>query len=364
MRLLLLIGVAGCTDPVVALQLELPTSATAFDTSCVATVEMRVEGMTFPDDPMDYKTISVPLTTSASGYAEVVSAIRGKFEVPIPASGLKAVSLEGWNNGPGWDDLTRDVQGSDLVFFGRGVYSGDDTLSIPLTPNISCTRQSLTIHALDLVAFVTHAYSCSAATAPDASDDDSWVGAGTMTPALYAPDTLFFGDHDGADFMSNVATFMAPTQAGPESCLAFDGGDATAWSSGCASSGKGVCGTTTTDFELPIIAPPYDANSVDTAITPRFPGATFGGVFTSARQPLQGVRIDIDPALGQVVYGNLDTGMQKLAPTGGSTTSASGLFVIYTTGVVDVTFTSGTTVKVVKVGAPSSDGVGGLTVVF
>jgi hypothetical protein len=333
-------GLGACADPVVTMQLQPAPDAQMFNTSCVSTVEVRAEGMNYPSDPMDYKSISVDVTTSPATYADVEAAIRGKFDVPIPSSGLQAVEIYGWNGPPGWDNATRqNGPPSELVFLGRGMYGGD-TVAVDLVPNISCEHQPIKIHTLDLVAFETNNFDCTKAIAPDDPAGNAGVDVGTLTPALYKDTLFFWGGFYGGPFMANQAAFTGPTIVGPDSCLAFDGGDGVtmAGSLGCAASGRGVCGTADDQLEMPTIADPYGVNSLDKAIYNQWKGVTFGGVFTAAKHPVAGATITVDPKLGTVVYAELDTG-------------PSGLFLIYANSIVDVTFTSGATTKTIKVGA-------------
>src|SRR5690348_11323150 len=87
---------AACSDPVIEMQLVLPENADNFDTTCINAVEVRVTGANYLQDGDDYQRSCIDIKSSA-GYAAIRNAIRGRFEVLIPDTGISGVEIYGWS---------------------------------------------------------------------------------------------------------------------------------------------------------------------------------------------------------------------------------------------------------------------------
>src|SRR4051812_314351 len=90
----LLLVVSACADPVVEMQLVLPKQS--MDTSCVTAVEVHANGATYPQVKED-RVISCIDIKPAATYAGVQTAIRGKFELGVPDTGLAGLEIFGWS---------------------------------------------------------------------------------------------------------------------------------------------------------------------------------------------------------------------------------------------------------------------------
>ncbi|MBA3540868.1 MAG: hypothetical protein H0T79_14745, partial [Deltaproteobacteria bacterium] len=353
-RAWILIAVAACADPVVELQLQLPSDPMLDDTSCITNIELYADGNNYPADSTDYTNITLPITTSPANYAAVQAAIRGKFEVPVPASGLKNVEMYGWSGEPGW---TTTAVPPELVFFARGDYTGDETIVVPIVPNIGCTRKPVTVRALDLVKLISTPppYTCANGAVPDAA---AGISLGTLTPSLYNERALvFWGGFSGANLTDGIAQFEGATTVGDTSCLAFSGGNATAGSISCAY-GKGACGGSG-EFENVFVDGAIAFNSLDQSLINLYKTVVIGLIVDGTRQPIAGATVAVDDALGKVVYVDFDLATQKFTPVTGTATSASGLFMLYAKTLVAATVSAdGKAPKVYRLGADASSPAG------
>src|SRR5688572_2983438 len=88
--------VTGCTDPVLDMQLQLPTNAATFDTSCISAVEVRVTGTSFLQNKDDYTRSCIDIQGGAD-YVAIRDAIRGRFEVAVPDTGISGIEIYGWS---------------------------------------------------------------------------------------------------------------------------------------------------------------------------------------------------------------------------------------------------------------------------
>jgi hypothetical protein len=332
----LLLGfLVGCAQPTVALNIQPPADQASYDTSCVTTFEIYADGGNYPADANDFTSIEVHLTQAAPTFADVLAAVKGKFDVPIPSTGLSGIEIYGWNGDSGFDDGNVVPE---LVFYALDKYDGSsDTFDVPLVPNQSCARSTVKLRALDVVSFL------------QSSPRDCAAGAeamggftlGTLTPAFYKDETFFWGGEAiGATGADGSATITAATTIGPDSCLSGEGGDINAdnnTSISCLSSGAGVCGHQG-EYELGTFSNTYYTNSVDNALLTKFHGVVLGAVFDQTRASVSGATVNVDPAKGQVVYVDLDPATSSFKTLAGATgTGASGTFFLYTNELLDVT---------------------------
>ncbi|HEY5944623.1 MAG TPA: hypothetical protein VIV40_03990 [Kofleriaceae bacterium] len=341
--------VVGCADPVVDMQLVLPKTADTFDTTCITAVEVRVTGGNYLQDSKDYRRSCIEISGGAS-YEAIRDAIRGRFEVAIPESGFSGIEIYGWS-GPSackYDD--NPFVSPDLLFFGRGDYVGQDRVDIPVTPNLSCKRSQVNVRMVDMFALVGGATCAVAGTLQAAG-----VGSGTLVPRLYGKGNRWFGNLSGADAVGNLATFMASTQTGPQTCLAFDGGSEASGSTGCVVGGPSVCAAA---GEIEQAAIPYalleKADNFDASLMTKFPGIVFGSVWSSAtpRTTLAGATVSVDANHGKVIYLDPPNASGVLGVRGDqSATGPSGLFVLYSDQLVSVKVSAAGVSRNVTLGA-------------
>ncbi len=361
-RLLVLALVAGCADPVVDMQLLLPQDAQSYDTSCITAVEVRLTGATYLQDSKDVQRACLEIENGTS-YSAIRDAIRGRFEVAIPESGLSGVEIYGWS-GPSACAVEQDAFFSpDLLFYGRGEYIGQDRIDIPVTHNLGCARSQLKVRMIDMFALAAGA-SCAEAGAMQAP---AGVGAGTLAPRLFEKGARFFGNLAGAESIGNLATFVAPTQTGSRSCLALDGSDQIGGSSSCAIGGIPVCAAAdeielaTVPFAITATQANYDAT-----LMVKFPGLVYGSVWANGatKSPLAGATVDVDPAHGKVIYLDPpDVAGRLPVRADQSRTGPSGLFALYTDTVVQAKVSGNGRTREVTLGS-ANEGIAGALIVL
>jgi hypothetical protein len=340
--------VAGCTDPVVDMQLVLPQ--TGFDTSCITAVEVRVTGANYLQDDDDMRRSCVEVQGGAS-YQAIRDSIRGKFEVAIPDSGMSGIEIYGWS-GPSackYDD--NPFVSPDLLFLGRGDYIGQDRVDLPVTPNLGCARNQVNVRIFDMFALVGGA-TCQVASV---ATGEPGAGIGTMVPRMYGKGTRWFGNLQGANAVGNLSTFTAPTQTGPRSCLAIDGYSNTTDSVSCVVGGTSVCAAAG-EIEHAVIpdALIQKPDNFDATLMTKFPGLIFGSVWSSGatKTPLAGATVAIDQSHGKVIYIDPPNASGVLVPRADqSGTGPSGLFMLYTDTLASAKITGGGMSRTLTLGA-------------
>lgn len=325
---------AACTDPIIEMELIMPQNADSFDTSCLTAVEVRVAGSEYAQDPSDYTYSCIQLTAGAT-YASVREAVRGKFELEFPDSGISGVEIYGWAGPTPCKVAAEDdpYVSPDLLFFGHSGYIGQDKLDIPVVPNLGCGRSQVNVRSVDMLALVGGA-TCQQAGAPELLGQ-SWMGAGTMIPRMGGKGSRFYGNLEGSDLTAgNMASFMAPTQIGPKACLAIDGGDGMmSGSTGCVFGGPTVCaGAGEIEHAAMPFAISYSTDNADPTIMTKFPGVIYGTVWsnTTPRATVGGATVTVDANHGKVVYVDPPTTAGKLpVRTDQTATGPSGMFILY-----------------------------------
>ena len=359
---LAIVLLAACAEPAVDMAVVLPTNADSFNTSCITAVDVRVTGERYLQDGSDFRRACIEIPGAAS-YAAIRDAIRGKFDVGIPDSGLSGIEIYGWS-GPNACKYEDDpFLSPDLLLFGRGDYSGQDRVDIALVPNVSCAKNQVRARVVDMFALVTGATCQTAGTMQGAAS----VGIGTLVPRLYGKGTRYFGNLAGAETVGNLSTFSGPTTVGPRSCLALDGGDTNgAASISCAIGGASVCAAA---GEIEVAAVPYAITALpanyNSTLMVKFPGVIYGSVWTggATTSTIPGATVTIDPAHGKVIYVDPPNAQGVLVPRADqSATGPSGLFVLYTDTLVAAKVTGGGFTRTVTLGASDESPAGAIIV--
>jgi len=339
---------AGCGDKVIDMSLQLPDDRDRWDTSCVLTIEVFTEGLNYPDQSDDY--IGQTLDTSdkpPKTYDDVLRAVAGRFDVQIPDTGLSGVEMYGWAGASGFFS---ESTFPDLVFYSRVLYDGQDTVTIPLVPNMDCRTSNVTVRPIDLIRLVT-THDCTQAAI--SNDELGYTSLGTLSPGLYKDYLFGWGGQHGAAVANGVAVFSSPTTVGPASCLAVYGGTNTATTGGCVTATK-ACAMGA-EVEAVLVDDGYAQNSLDPTIQEDLRGGVIGAVLDATHAPIAGARVAIPADGGKLVYVDLDTTTRRLIPTTGSTTTASGMFILYSNDLVDAQVTAtvagAPVTKTVRVGA-------------
>jgi hypothetical protein len=341
MRLVLVcIFLAACGEEAIEMTLQVPEDSEQWDTSCVQTIEVFTAGANYPDQSNDYIGQTLDLSDDpADSYAALKQAVRGKFEVAIPDSGLSAVEMYGWNGQSGFFSPELFPE---LIFYSRVPYTGQDTIDIELVANLDCRLSPVIVRPIELMKLVT-TKSCAMAAV---TDPMGFASIGTLSPGLYKPYLFGWGGVHGAPVANGLASFNAPLMAGPQSCLAVYGFTATSSTGGCVTPTK-ACATGT-EIEAVLVEDAY-ALSLDAGIQETLRGAVVGAVLDATKTGIAGATVAVDS--GMVVYVNPDTATKRLVPTGGTTTGASGMFVVYSNDLAETSVTANGQTKTVTIGA-------------
>lgn len=345
----LLLLTSACADPVVEMELVLPQQS--MDTSCITAVEVHANGATFPQVKEDRVISCIDIQPGAT-YAKVRDAIRGKFELDVPDTGLASLEIFGWSGVAACKDDMDPFVTPDLMFFGSGEYIGQDTIQLPLTPNLDCARSTVKVRLVDMFALLGGATCANASTF---ADGEAGAGLGTLVPKAYGKGVEMYGNIDGSSTIANLISFEGYTKTGAKSCLAIDGGSAMGGSTGCVIGGNSVCAGAG-EIEHVLLANDILANDAnfDNSIAASFPGIVIGTIWNNGatKTPIAGATVEVSAAHGKVIY--LD------APTNGSTTlqvrpqastGPSGLFMLYTDTLVNAKITANGSTRTVTLGA-------------
>lgn len=333
---------AGCGDKAVEVSLQVPSAQVSalYDTSCVTAVEIYVDGGNYPTDEDDYLRDCVDVTTPGATFQAVKDRIHNKFDTKIPASGMSGIELFAYN---GACTAARE-EDYDLIFYASAPYLGDDSMTLQITPNVSCTPKQYTMRPIDLLAYVKTA-SCATS---------AWttgkIALSTLSPLPFTDSTFWWGGQAAGTVGANgtVQVTGLADNIGPKSCLATGLYTDDWYEVTCLSPpDQRVCATGG-EIEAPMIDIATGYQSQDMTKINRFGGMVVGAVVGPG--PLSGATVTIDDAdadKGEVVYFDAPaTDGAPMTPHAGNSTGTSGLFGIYTMSVLHVTITwQGKTLK-------------------
>jgi hypothetical protein len=344
MRLAALLVVSACADPVVDMELVLPQQT--MNTSCVTAVEVHANGATYPQVKEDRVVSCIDIQPGAT-YAAVRDSIRGKFSLGVPDTGLASLEIYGWAGVAACKDDMNPFVTPDLMFFGSAEYIGQDTIQLPITPNLDCTRSAVKVRFVDMFAMLGGG---TCATASTFADGAAGAGLGTLVPKAYGKGVELYGNIDGANTLANVASFEGYTKTGTKSCLALEGGSQLAGSTGCVIGGTSVCAGAG-EIEHAIIANGILANDAnfDNAIAAKFPGIVIGSIWNASKAPVAGATVEVPAAHGKVVY--VDVNGTTLTVRSQASTGPSGLFMVYADTLVTAKVTVNGATRNVTLGA-------------
>lgn len=332
---------SACGEPTVEMTLRLPTENTDFDMSCVTAVDVWIYGTTYPNDTGDRRFECIDIADRAT-FADVKAAISGKISLALPETGLKGAEVEG-RGGPCSPDSSTTL--FNLAFNAHAGWDGGDQLVLPINPVASCAASSVAVRAIDVLELV-RTKDCALALLPDAMNDG--VDLGTITPSLYAGN--FFWAPLGVTLDTGVATVSGLTTVGSTSCLAAFIGSDDANTISCAVPGAAVCASPS-EREFGVLPQGPIRASLDQDKLGTYRGAVVGSVWSRAAPiaPLAGATVEYDEDHGSLVY--VEPSGTGLVPIAGTSTGPSGMFVLYTNEVGDITIKSSLGQKTVRVGA-------------
>jgi hypothetical protein len=344
MRFAALLVVGACADPVVDMELVLPQQS--MNTSCVTAVEVHANGATYPQVKEDRVVSCIDIKPGAT-YAAVRDSIRGKFSLGVPDTGLASLEIFGWAGVAACKDDMDPFVTPDLMFFGSAEYIGQDTIQLPITPNLDCARSPVKVRLVDMFALIGGA---TCATASTFADGAAGAGLGTLVPKAYGKGVELFGNIDGANTLASLVSFEGYTKTGNKSCLAIDGGSADGGSTGCVIGGSSVCAGVG-EIEHVLLSNAVLANDAnfDNAIAAKFPGIVIGSIWNAGKTPIAGATVDVPSSHAKVVY--VDINGTTLTVRNQASTGPSGLFMLYADTLVNAKVTANGATRTVTLGA-------------
>jgi hypothetical protein len=327
-------SLAACSEPAIEMSLVLPSAAAVqgFDLSCVGAVSVSIIGNDRGDDNREPDELGdcVDLASAPKTFADVQRAIRGRFALALPRSGLAGVQLRGWKG-----SCNDHIESREAVFYGGAPHVGAaDHMTIPVVPNISCDKaRTYSVHAVDLSALMV-TKTCTPPT------DQPLVFAADIHPALLGDDRPRMVFEWGAsevqapDGRGTVASYAAVHDS--RSCIAVGYEGTINGGASCVNpTVPTLCGAPG-ELEVVSLPLPYIAMSTEDALTAQYGEAVFGAVWepsdVATKAPIANATVELaDPTQGQVFY--LQRGATQLTRLDGARgTGADGLFVAYIRG--------------------------------
>lgn len=338
-RVALLVALGACADPVVDMSLKLPTAQQMpadFDLSCITSVEVFAVGHERGAEP-DVVSDCIDLASAPHTFADIRGAIAGRFDLTIPQSGLAGVQIRGTVGA-----CAEAARFHEANFYGGAVYlDGNDSLAIPVVPNISCSaKTTYRVSTIDLLA-LDRTKQC-AMSLPDPAAQPL-VFAGDIRPQLLGASFDRMVWESGQSAMPPDAAGKATIEsftgaAAQRSCIAmgYDSGKSLAGS--CINPGAPTLCAGPGELELAVIDNFYAFSSIDPTLVQQYGQPVFGAVYkkgpatVATSTAIAGATVELeDPAQGKVVY--VQPGANKLLPIGGATaTDPAGMFIVYLKG--------------------------------
>jgi hypothetical protein len=335
------IAAAGCTDPAIEMTLRIPTAnqmPANFDLSCVTAIDVVVAGNDKGSDETDPDQISrcIEIPSGTSSFAALKTAIAGKVDLNLPQSGLAAVAIRG--RAGICDDSGREYES--VFYGGAGYIEGQESMTIPLVANISCgMKKTYAVSTVDLLSIV-RTKTCAMSLPPLV--DEPFVYAGNIRPLMMGPEFPLMSFDYGESFVAADAAGKAQIQsyaaAGtPRSCIAIGFDTNGNYAGSCIYQGAPTLCGGPNELELATMDDLTAFASIDTTLVKQYGLPVYGAVFkasppaTTTKAVITGATVELeDPTQGKVVF--VDPGPSKLVANAGTSTSASGMFMIYLKG--------------------------------
>ncbi|HEY5938799.1 MAG TPA: hypothetical protein VIU61_29305 [Kofleriaceae bacterium] len=343
---LLAAAVAGCADPVVEMSLRMPDADTgaSFDTSCVRSIDVYAYGNDFPNSPLDKTRDCIDLTEPAATFSEIRREMLGNFDLRIPPNGLSEIEVYGHVGAceDNWEQVPPD-----MMFYGAASYSGDNQITIPLEGMVSCAMQTVSVRPIDVLALAANPADCAAAALADSADDsDGYVDLGQIMTTMDGP-AWFGGDRTYAKLAGGLASMQARMTASKHACVGVSAYSGNQDTTSCMIQNQAkLCGAG--QWEVGTMDWMIAESLIDPAKAANWSTAIIGSVWVSAptKGAVSGARVTVDPDLGEVQY--VEPGATVTRNLTG--TGTSGLFVLYTDSIVDVTISGGGGSRTVRLG--------------
>ncbi|MDQ3338654.1 MAG: hypothetical protein M4D80_26105 [Myxococcota bacterium] len=332
----LLSALVGCAEPVIDMSLKMPEMPANFDLSCVTAIDVAAHELE-DEAPMDVgfrlsltgdrdPCVEIDPQTTFEG---IRSQIAGKFTVDLPDGGLAGIQIRGRAGS------CKDTPNyHEAIFYGGATFDGG-SMTIPLTPNISCaakeTYKARPIEIAAMIADPTHA--CRAVT-----DAVSTFG-GNIRPSRLDPEL--------PPLMFEAGASVAFLAAGTAMIGSFSN---TVFNDSCitvAHEGKGIAGVTCVnkgaptlcgapgEIEIPVYPFVFSNAAINGAAYEEAGTLVLGSVWeTNPNKPVADAVVTTAPGV-KVEYVELRNGQPEVV-SGATKTGPSGLFILYSSKVTTV----------------------------
>jgi hypothetical protein len=335
----LLPALLGCAEPVIDMSLKMPQEMPAnFDLSCVTAIDVAAHELE-SEDPMDvgyrlYITgdrdpcVEIDPQTSFEG---IRAQIAGKFTLDLPDNGLAGVQLRGRSG------TCKDTPNyHEAIFYGGTTFDGG-SMTIPITPNISCAaKESYKARPLEIAAMIaepTHA--CRVVT------DSISTFAGNIRPSRLDPalPPLMFeaGFSVGLLDVAGTATISSFSNTMfNDSCItaAHEGqgiGGVTCVNKGAPT----LCGAPG-EIEIPVYPFVFSNPAINAQAFAEVGNLVLGSVWeTNPNKPVADAVVTATVPGVKIEYVELRNG-QPAVVSGATKTGPSGLFILYSSKVTTV----------------------------
>ena len=360
---LVTLTLAACADPTIQMTLS-PTDEvrSSLNTSCANAVLVKLNGVNIDSSADDFvqACYDIPAGVPHANWTELQAAIAGKVSAPLPATGLAAIEVYGYNGTCAQLAPPMSPRTSDLVFYGFGRNIDDDQVRINITGNLDCTRATVTARAINIDR-LRMAGACPMATFGAAKG----IGLATLNPLPSGRGVDWWGTNRvRVDEATGLATLDAPTTVVGSSCLAasWTNNSLDPLATSCITPvDQNVCGAVR---EVPALDNDLWGGALDQPKFEVFKGFVVGVVYSDSAGPIAGATITLEPgfeARGEVVYltRRTEIGLDVIrgAAAGVTQTDSSGLFGVYTDSLIRVKVQKGASMVIRNVGTVNQSAV-------
>lgn len=332
---LLLLALGACAEPANEMSLQLPQQMPAgFDLSCVTAVDVvgHYDAEEYLDIGLRYYDLGerAPCVdvTPQKTFEGIRNQIAGEFSLEL--EGLMGVQIRGRVG------TCKDIPPAhEAIFYGGAAYSGGD-LTIPLTPNISCTaKETYKVRPIDIAAMLADPnHACRPVT------DNIATYPGDVRPSNMDPDLapLIFEEGTSIALLdaSGTASLSSYSNAmDGNTCIAVAHEGQAIDGMSCVNKGAPTLCGLPGEVEVPVYPFVFSSTAIDPAKYAEG-GMVLGSIWeTGPNKPVAGASVTA-PAGVKVDYLTMRNGQPVVMP-GAISTDANGMFILYSTKVVTVT---------------------------
>ena len=335
----MLLALGACAEPAIDMSLKMPAEMPAgFDLSCVTAIDVAAHELE-DEDPMDvglrlYLTgdrdpcVEIEPQTTFEG---IRSQIAGKFTLDLPEGGLAGVQIRGRTGS------CKDTPNyHEAIFYGGTTFDGG-SMTIPLTPNISCAaKETYKARPLEIAAMIADPlHACRPVT------DTISTFAGNMRPSRLDPQLapLMFEAGASVALLDTAGTAMVGSYASTmynNSCIALAHEGQRIDGVTCVNKGAPTLCGMPGEIEIPVYPFVFSSTAINGPAYEEAGTLVIGSVWeTNPNKPVADAVVT--PTLPGVTieYVELRNGQPEVV-SGATKTGPSGLFMLYSPKVTTV----------------------------